>query len=125
MKTMCIGLFYMALKLNWRDSVPRIFYAAWMLVRWSSQPNVHAFTHLKKRRMDHCRSCPFFEPKLQSCGHIPETTFDTDTTRVVPLGCWCYLPIAASIPEKDCWARAHNIDVGWPDHLRPFEIETL
>lgn len=42
------------------------------------------------------------------------------------LGCWCYLPVAVRLPEKDCYLREQGYDAsGWPDHLRPHESNAL
>lgn len=71
---------------------------------------------LKALRDLHCRRCPMYCEKWQTCGEPG----DMDEETAMKIGCWCYLPLANNDPGKDCWARASGLEnVGWPDELRP------
>jgi hypothetical protein len=116
MQTMLFAATAMLFNLDPVESIPRIFRAGLMLVRWCFGRRDIA---LGEQRLAACAKCAMFDPERHSCGHIPETMEDPGTGRLVPLGCWCYLPVAAQIPSKDCWARANDLEEGWPDELRP------
>lgn len=48
-----------------------------------------------RRRMECCRACPLFYHKLETCSSPISTHGD--------LGCWCYMPAKAMLPEAKCW----------------------
>lgn len=70
------------------------------------------------QRLAQCQACDMFDPKRQTCGYIGEMMWCDDTKRVEPVGCWCYMPIAARVVNKDCWLRECGGEKGWSDALR-------
>ena len=31
------------------------------------------------------------------------------------MGCWCYMPLAAKLPEKQCWIDAMGVKGKWTE----------
>lgn len=60
-----------------------------------------------ERRLGICAECPIFNAGF--CGKTGEFIPETDDQ----FGCWCYLPLAAHLPSKKCWARENHFDFGW------------
>lgn len=119
---MLYALVQSSIKLDWQDAL-RDF---WMASRGIVRAFVHRkqTVHLAPLRLGCCESCPFFDPRWRTCGTPgevqPEVTLE-DGTNFPPtkIGCWCYLPLATLDPKKDCYARMNDLDIGWPDELRP------
>ena len=63
-------------------------------------------------RLDCCRRCPLFFTPLQTCGS-PLRFGDAD------LGCWCYMPVKATMKTAQCWLDEEGIDdveFSWQKH---------
>lgn len=74
---------------------------------------------LWRSRLRWCMKCPFFDSRLLTCGTPGETMDLVETnqqSRREPVGCWCWMPLAAKDPKKECWAALNNIG-GWPAEL--------
>lgn len=118
---MLISFLAIVAKLEARDAFPKLCTAI-KLVFQASLPRcfgLRAAPEIYQSRMDSCRACSLYYEKRQSCGQPGETFSDGDTERPQTLGCWCYLPLANRLQKKDCWARANDLDRGWPENLRP------
>jgi len=65
-----------------------------------TSPDIYAL------RIQTCEKCPLFYAKLRTCG--------TPLKRMLrPYGCWCYMPEAAKLNEKQCYLDA-EIEPGYP-----------
>lgn len=122
LKSILYSLFQTLLRLDIRDSIPGMFTAAHGIVRALWHDGEHP--ELKALRDLTCQRCPMYSEKWETCGVPGEvqeeiTAPDGFYYRPKKIGCWCYLPLANNDPEKDCWARAKGLEVGWPDELRP------
>lgn len=125
MKSILFSLWMTIVHLDWRDALMEIWRAARGIVRaiiaFHHQPN----RNLAASRNAQCPRCPFYDTKWQTCGTPGEVhqrifaTAHTEYFAARKIGCWCWLPLANFDPQKDCYARANDLDVGWPDALRP------
>lgn len=113
---------------GWLKALGRVFKAVclgfWHLARRGRLADVRAGIgglgrailsgdiELGRKRTLSCGFCPMFYEPLETCGkpgHVENGE---------PVGCWCAVTIANRDPRKDCWGRAHGLDVGWADNLR-------
>lgn len=103
-------------RLAWNCSFITGFYrargAARLVLNYLFREKVPTVTAWRRYRI--CQECPMYDTYWDSCGHPGETTDDRQ-----PLGCWCYLPAAVAVPQKDCWGREQDLDIGWTNDLRP------
>jgi hypothetical protein len=49
---------------------------------------------------------------MMTCGHHGETIKQSDGIRAT-VGCWCYIPLAAKLPDKECWLVEMNLKKNW------------
>lgn len=56
-------------------------------------------------RMEACRKCPIFYPRLGTCGSPLSDNPD--------LGCWCAMEKKARLKEADCWLVENTTNSGW------------
>jgi len=64
-----------------------------------------------------------FNPELQTCGTARETFFSPSARQVLPLGCWCYMPIKAAL-RCNCWLYDVSAgQAGWPPELNDYPHE--
>jgi len=94
------------------ESIPRLRGALKTWFRWGKERNPAPFW-VFYMRMRACKKCPFFYPKLATCG-------SPLAKNLQGVGCWCHLPTKASIIHADCYLRELGIDDenGWPDAAR-------
>lgn len=121
MKSILFSLVQSVIHLDWRDALQTF----WMAIRGIFR----AIRYRKKTvqlaalRLGWCESCPFYDNKWRTCGTPgevqPAITVGEVYFPAKKIGCWCYLPLAVKDPKKDCYARSNELDVGWPDALRP------
>lgn len=65
--------------------------------------------------MKACKNCPIYDPIRKTCGNeYMEVNGEI-------LGCLCYMPLKAKIPQSGCWARENGLDMGWQDDLNHLE----
>lgn len=117
MKSILFSLFQHFWTLSFGDAIADSFGAVRGIVRALLSRSADAKA-LGQLRTDHCGQCDFFDTKWKTCGTPGETMGKPLNVRI-KIGCWCYLPLANRDPQKDCWARANELSVGWPDALRP------
>ena len=46
---------------------------------------------------------------MKTCGYHGELVSQSKQT----MGCWCYLPLAAKLPDKQCWLAAMGAKGKW------------
>jgi len=64
-------------------------------------------------RLTRCRKCSIYNSRLETCGTPFVESVDDE-----PMGCFCYMPVKARLPEATCWlADNTNGEMGWPDYL--------
>lgn len=116
MKSILFSILQHFWTLKFGDAISDVFGASRGIMRalLSRSKDAKILGHL---RTAHCEKCDFFDVKWKTCG-TPGDTMSKPGVRM-KVGCWCYLPLANRDPEKDCWARANDLDVGWPEVLRP------
>lgn len=126
MKSMFYTMLQSMLKLDWKESLKTF----WMAIRgisravWNSIFNRREALKLSALRLGVCLACPFYDSKWKTCGtpgEVQPAITGPDGTCYPPMkiGCWCYLPLATRDPKKDCYARMNDLDIGWPDEIRP------
>lgn len=70
-----------------------------------------------RAREDVCVICPFYNPRLQTCGTPGQTFINPKTKRAEPLGCWCHMPTKARF-KVNCWLSLKtNGKEGWPKEM--------
>lgn len=122
MTSMLFALAQSSIHLDWRDALRDFWTAGRGIVR--ALVNCKKTVHLAALRLGYCESCPFFDRRWRTCGtpgevHEARTLEDQTHHPATKIGCWCWLPLAVKDPKKDCYARANDLDIGWPDELRP------
>lgn len=124
LKSSLLSAWFMAVRLDFRECLWGYIgfvkgMAKWALRIGAADPSTVA------RRNASCRCCPMFDGKRGTCGKLGETFIYpnsfTNRKRVVSFGCWCFVEFSNRFASKDCWARAHGLEIGWPDELRPPE----
>lgn len=118
-KALFMAVWWLARRADWRVFFARAWGMLLLLIPIAIRSS-RLNPQLRDKRTAECEKCPMFVSAHKTCGQPGEVFPDPETNRLVPLGCWCYLPAANLIPEKDCWARAHGLSHGWPDELRPY-----
>ena len=82
----------------------------------------------RQRRLRVCARCPLYHPQKRTCG-TPGTLFTDELGVSRPMGCWCYLPTAVTVPWKRCWLVVNEYGPGWSSEdfaLRiPFSSRTI
>lgn len=86
----------------WRESLASTIYGAALIVK--NFPSKKT-SPVRDARLVRCHNCHVYDSGFKTCG-TPGRMKDNR-----PFGCWCYLPMAAGIPDKECWLGAN----GGPD----------
>lgn len=74
--------------------------------------------------MAHCRSCPLFNAKRETCGTAGDM-LKGEGVVTQTFGCWCYLPLKNRL-HTDCWIWERCGDEpgpGWPRELNASHYE--
>jgi hypothetical protein len=48
---------------------------------------------------------------MKTCGYHGEMLHRSKQT----MGCWCYMPLAAKLPDKQCWIDAMGLKGKWTE----------
>lgn len=73
---------------------------------------------LYQERIDTCERCPIYCMASKTCGDARELKDEN------PLGCFCFMPVKAAIPDSICWLKeveqklalgAMSETYGWKD----------
>ena len=105
-----------------RGRAVREAWTGWTHLLWSATAPMRFGRRKTQRlrfvRLRRCRRCPLYDVALRTCGHPGEVWKDRE--EISRLGCWCYLPLAAGEPTKECWAQVNGADLpGWSDLPNP------
>ena len=72
------------------------------------------------QRMKCCRRCPLYDRQRQACGMVGSTW--NNQGKEEPLGCGCFMPLKAGLPEAECWLwQRTNGKQGWADSLNAID----
>lgn len=128
MKSIIFSLFQHFRTLKFTDAISDTFSAARGILR-ALMSRSKDDRILGAARTVHCEKCDFYDETWKTCGTPGETMGRPYGVRI-KVGCWCYLPLANRDPQKDCYAKTHQLHsadgekVGWPDELRPKQKKT-
>lgn len=71
-----------------------------------------------KQRIQACRKCPLFDPKLGTCGNNSRKLMHWDDKEGNPCiaynGCSCVVGIKASSPNQRCFLESVGLESQWP-----------
>src|SRR5690348_6880498 len=124
-KSALMAIWHYARILPSGESIPTLFHAGLALIRLSLPMRKKAAPSLSFRRLRQCYRCPMFNRPLRTCGSPGDV--EKMEGRIETIGCWCYMPVKATIPEVNCWAYEQQIEtIGWRRELNgsnPFKPE--
>lgn len=98
-------------ELRFKNAWYRTLYAVKLTWRYLRKRD-KAETWLVVERLGICEKCAFYDSTTQTCGTLG-VVFNEEGEPPEPLGCWCWLPLAAHLKSKECWATENGIEDGW------------
>ena len=122
LKSSLLSAYFMVVRLDFRECLWGYLGFVKGLLKWALRIGAVDPVMVSKRNAS-CRSCSMFDDLTGTCGTPGDTYKNPHTKRMESFGCWCFTEFSNRFASKDCWARAHGLEIGWPDELRPPEEE--
>jgi hypothetical protein len=99
-----------------QETVQRIAFVwkAIQSVLTGSNPTSESSKELQDARLSHCRKCPIYNHKRETCGTAGKEREYEDGT-VEPEGCYCYMPLKVRIKDAECWLNEGGEPGGWKE----------
>lgn len=75
---------------------------------------------MARRRMEVCENCDFYVARYKTCGspNSGQTWHNPMSGKNELVGCFCFMPYKAKIPNAKCWASEQSDDmIGWGAEL--------
>lgn len=95
---------------GWREggTCRRLWRMVTLWVDWLWRKDSPVDNAAFEKRMACCRSCPLWYPRLETCGSPLRPKNERG-------GCWCFMPAAAKLKNKQCWAdqELDQPEFGW------------
>ncbi|MHC1766186.1 MAG: hypothetical protein AB9869_18110 [Verrucomicrobiia bacterium] len=94
--TSAINFYRITRRLEWRMAVG-VIKALFCRVPVDTRPGRFWW-----RRMRACQRCPIYDRERRTCGRLGQgiVSYHGDP---IPLGCGCFMPLKAALPNAKCW----------------------
>lgn len=93
-----------------RFGITDLLKIGWRLLTGGSAPRG---TSSYFRRLRCCYRCPVFHVEMRTCG--------SPISKTPELGCWCFMPKKAALPNAECWIDEQGFEdygeYGWNNQI--------